>query len=168
MHAFRQLAFSLIDLLCALTLLSILSALAIPNLQLLVKRHDELSVREMLTAYLNDTRARAIISRRSHALCGSSDGSTCDGDWESYWLVIGADGELLQKYPLTSPVDLCWRGARDSIEFHPNGTTLLGNGRFSLCRSDGVAWQLVLNRQGRLRLAGDEGNSCCSTGDTTT
>lgn len=169
MHpSFRQQAFSLIDLLCSLTLLSILLAIAIPNTQLLIKHHEELSVREMLTAYLNDTRARAIISRRGHTICGSSDGSTCDGDWASSWLVIAADGELLQRYLLTRPADLCWRGARDSIEFHPNGTTLLGNGRFSLCRSDGVAWQLVLNRQGRLRLAGDEGNSCCSTGDTTT
>ncbi|MCG6541829.1 GspH/FimT family pseudopilin [Pseudomonas sp. KSR10] len=169
MHrSFRQHAFSLIDLLCSLILLSILLAVAIPNLQLLIKRHEERSVREMLTAYLNDTRARAIISRRGHTLCGSSDGSTCNGDWASNWLVTAADGELLQRYQLASSADLCWRGARESIEFHPNGTTLLGNGRFSFCRSDGVAWQLVLNRQGRLRLADNEGSGCCSTGDTTT
>lgn len=169
MHpSFRQQAFSLIDLLYSLLLLSIFLAVAIPNMQLLVKRNEELSVREMLTAYLNDTRARAIISRREHTLCGSSDGLTCDGGWASNWLVIAGDGELIQRYRLMSSADLCWRGARDRIEFHPNGTTLLGNGRFSLCRSDGAVWQLVLNRQGRLRITDDEGSGCCSTGDTTT
>ncbi|MCJ0973726.1 GspH/FimT family pseudopilin [Stutzerimonas marianensis] len=168
MNITKEQAFSLVELLYSLLLLSILLAVATPNLKLLIERNQEGALRDSLIAFLNEARSHAITLRRNVRLCGSSDGLTCDGDWQRYWLMITTDNDqTIQLHHLSDTADLCWRGARDSIEFHPNGTTLLGNGRFSLCRSDGVAWQLVLSRQGRLRFAGDEGAGCCPTGDTT-
>lgn len=169
MHQTRQQAFSLIELMYTLLLLSIVLAIGTPSLRLLIERNEEQALRDTLMAYLNETRMQAILQRRNITLCGSSDGSTCDGRWQTHWLMVSTDDdETIQQHRLGDAADLCWHGARDSIEFHPNGTTLLGNGRFSLCRSGTASWQLVLNRQGRLRLAENEGNGCCSTGGTTT
>jgi type IV fimbrial biogenesis protein FimT len=108
------------------------------------------------------------MTRQRHTLCGSSDGNRCDGDWTGYW-VLRADGSeaALQREKLPDANQLCWQGFSGSVRFLPNGTSPLSNGRFALCRSGETVWELVINRQGRVRQASaSEYGDCCATSHT--
>ncbi len=63
----------------------------------------------------------------------------------------GDNQNPLQRFQQSQKSSLQWAGFDKTIRFHPNGTSPTSNGRFYLCYRGGVAWQLILNRQGRVR-----------------
>jgi len=62
-----------------------------------------------------------------------------------------SDNQLLQLTQLPTHDELRWSGFKQSIRFRDNGSSPTGNGRFYQCHKQQVVWQLILNRQGRLR-----------------
>jgi len=91
--------FTLIELMVAIMVLGILLGVAVPSF-----RDAALSSR--LTAYANDLVASAQIARSEAikrnarvTLCASAGGSECDegGGWEVGWIVLTADGNVLQR-----------------------------------------------------------------------
>jgi|OpeIllAssembly_1097287.scaffolds.fasta_scaffold58881_2 type IV fimbrial biogenesis protein FimT len=91
--------FTLIELMVAIMVLGILLGVAVPSF-----RDAALSSR--LTAYANDLVASAQIARSEAikrnapvTLCASADGAVCeeDGGWEVGWIVLTADGAVLQR-----------------------------------------------------------------------
>ncbi len=163
----QQRAFTLIELLVTLTILVVLLKIALPTFESWRQSNREEALRHLLVAYVHQARLQAIVTNRTHQLCGSSNGIACNGDWNRNWLIL-ADGSNVpfQHQQIVPGSTLCWRGFGAHIAFRPNGTTT-SNGRFALCRGGKASWQLVLNRQGRVRLAGsDEPNNCCATGHT--
>ncbi|MEG6970932.1 hypothetical protein V2A09_25645, partial [Pseudomonas aeruginosa] len=66
--------------------------------------------------------------------------------------------QILARHENTSRTDIHWRGFDKRLRYLPNGTSPTGNGRFFECKDDRIEWQLVLNRQGRLRVAGKSEN----------
>jgi type IV fimbrial biogenesis protein FimT len=167
MNTPRHRAFTLIELLVTLAVLVVLLGLALPAFESWRQSNREEALRHLLVAHLQQARAQAIVTNRIHQLCGSSNGVDCNGDWNRNWLIITAGSNIpIQHQQVVPGTTLCWRGFGTHIAFRPNGTTT-SNGRFALCRGNTPSWQLVLNRQGRVRLAGsEEPNNCCATGHT--
>jgi type IV fimbrial biogenesis protein FimT len=167
MNSDQQRAFTLIELLVTLTLLAVLLDIALPAFGSWQQRNRDEALRQLLIAHLHQARQQAVVTNRTHQLCGSSNGIVCNGDWNRNWLIIAADSNVpFLHQQITPGGTLCWRGFGTRIAFRPNGTTT-SNGRFALCRGGKASWQLVLNRQGRVRLAdSDEPNNCCTTGHT--
>ena len=163
MNRNQQKAYSLLELLVALTVVVILLSLATPSFTRFQENKRQESLRDLLASHINQTRAKAVTQGRPFQLCGSSDGVTCDGDWGGYWLITTTHKEPTVLRQQQSPSQqLCWAGfSSDIIRFHPNGTSPVSNGTFSICREGGPHWQLVLNRQGRLRHSSTENSDCC-------
>jgi len=164
MNRDQQKAFNLVELLVTLSVAGILLSLAIPELRNLIETNRDAALRNLLLSHLSHTRMQAVTNNRSHILCGSSNGNVCDGDWNSNWLMLAAsDDSPLQQYQLNSSKKLCWSRSGNPITYRPNGTSPTSNGRFALCDGETASWQLVINRQGRVRQASaNEGSACCA------
>lgn len=143
--------FTLVELLITLVLLAILANIAVPAFDGLITRNRQQALLEQVETILNNARADAVLKRRTVEICGSPNGQTCSANWASGWLVRTLDDQVLQLTQLPDQDDLRWSGFQQSIRFRDNGSSPTGNGRFYQCDKDEVAWQLILNRQGRLR-----------------
>ncbi|UCJ16991.1 GspH/FimT family pseudopilin [Pseudomonas sp. MM211] len=163
MNRDQQKAFNLVELLVAIALVTILVSLSVPALARFQENLHLQSSSDLLASHIQQTRARAITLGRPHQLCGSSDGKSCDADWGSYWLITttGPEPEIVLQQPAPTK-RLCWVGfSSDSIRFHANGTSWASNGTFSICNTNGPHHQLVLNRQGRLKVVTSHNSTCC-------
>lgn len=156
MQRIRSRGFSLAELLVTLLVVALLASLAAPSLNLYVQRNRQHNLRHSLTSHLRTARSEAIARVQRIELCGSSTGQHCDGTWGKGWLIRDPATQTRLRYTLlSSPENLTWAGASvasQSITYQANGATVGNNGRFVLCSADQrVAWQLVINRQGRVR-----------------
>lgn len=160
--------FTLVELLVVLLLLAILGSLAMPAFAELIARNRQQALLNQVQGILQHARTQAILQRRTIEVCGSADAQTCSANWASGWLTRTLSSEqILHITQLPNHDALRWSGFTQSIRFHSNGTSPTGNGRFYQCHKQGVAWQLILNRQGRLRIGTAEENtskaSLCTT-----
>ncbi|WP_242673815.1 GspH/FimT family pseudopilin [Stutzerimonas kirkiae] len=148
----RQLAFSLGELLLVTALLGILIGLGAQPLAQMVTQQRQQALLGQLRNSLQHARAQALLLGESVEICGSAQATNCNDDWSSGWRLHrpGRD-QALQHHRLAHGEHLHWSGFTQRIRFLPNGTSPSGNGRFYQCRGERLAWQLVLNRQGRLK-----------------
>ena len=149
----RDQGFTLVELLITLSLLAIVANIAVPAFEGLIVRNRQQALMEQVAAVLNNARAEAILRHRTVEICGSSDGETCSASWSSGWLVRTLDDQILHLTRLPSHDALRWSGFQQGISFHTDGSSPISNGRFYQCHKQKVVWQLILNRQGRLRPA---------------
>lgn len=78
----RFLGFTLIELMIALLVLSILATVAIPSIQPVIRKNRLTTETNRLLSDLAYARAEAIMRSGNVTLCSSSDGATCAGeDW---------------------------------------------------------------------------------------
>lgn len=164
MNRSQQMAFSLVELLVAVTLLSLVLTLAIPSFGRVLENSRQQASRDLLITHVNQTRTLAITENRSYQLCGSVDGLTCDGGWTKYWLIVrmGEEPRVIRQQQAPTK-DFCWKGfSGNSIFFNSNGNSRSSNGRFSGCSTNDNNWRLTLSRQGRLRQeSGKTLDTCC-------
>lgn len=155
-----QLAFSLYELLVVLVLLSIGASLAVPSLLALQQKSEREALCNHLRASLSHARLQAVVHKTSVELCGSHDGATCGHDWSQGWRMqlMNAPEHIMLIQQHRSSTPLRWVGFDSRIRFHANGTSPSSNGRFFQCKGTEIAWQLILNRQGRVRLASHQEN----------
>ena len=148
-------AFTLPELLIVIVLLSVLTSTALPSFAQFIEHNQQQAVFYQLRSAIHEARTRAVQERRRIELCASSDGKTCQGQWSEGWIIRGtASRELLSvnsQKPGSNPVR--WSGFSTTIKFLPNGTSPLSNGRFYQCRKGKPAWQIIISRQGRARVA---------------
>jgi len=82
--------FTLLELLTAIAVLAIVTALAVPGMRAFTQNNRAASqANEFLTA-LNLARSEAVTRGIATTICASTDGSSCSGDesWNSGWLVF--------------------------------------------------------------------------------
>lgn len=160
----KQQAFTVIELLIALALMAILSLIATPVMTELIKHNRYASLRDELYSSLQYARARAIITGKTTEICASQDASHCNGSWRDGWIARDyPSSQTLQQYTPAMGTHLQWTGFTDSIRFLRNGTSTTGNGRMYACDQQQIAWQIVLNRQGRVRIAKSNENDRFAT-----
>lgn len=149
-------AFSLLELLIVLLLLGVSLAIAMPVYSALKQQSENASLRDQLHASINHARLQAVLRQTSVALCASPDGLTCRNDWNQGWRIylLNSPEQNLHIQQIGAPsAAIRWAGFNKQLRFHSNGTSPTSNGRFFQCKGEKIAWQLVINRQGRVRQA---------------
>jgi len=117
-------------------------------------------------AFLSETRSAieyartiAILNREIIEICGIGDQSTCNSDWSNGWIIKELKTQKpLQIRKLDGSTTIRRSGFTQSIRFYPNGTTPISNGRVYQCNNRKITWQLVINRQGRLKTGSESDN----------
>ena len=163
-HRFSR-GVTLLELLLALTLLSILFSVAIPSFNDLIEHERLVTQLDTLAGALQLARSAAITHGQPAILCKSADGQHCGKkvDWSDGWLLFvykdcdrhhDADEAVIRVHgPLQHGATLQFRAFYTSryVLYHPSGA-VLNNGTFTLC-SDDSAKALILSRTGRLRVS---------------
>ncbi len=144
------------ELLITLCLLAIVVSIGMPSLNQHLHRNRQENLRHSLLSHLKATRSDAVSGNQRVELCGSSDGVQCDHRWNDGWLMRDPLTQTALRFSAQTGRDrLRWTGAgqaNQTIVFQANGNMASSNGRFILCTAEGrVLWQLVINRQGRVR-----------------
>lgn len=153
-------AFSMIELLIAITLVTIMLLVAIPSFNNIIRKNQTLAYANELAATLQFARSTAIRFGESVTFCGSRDHKTCDGLWQDGAIVVTvASGTVLRVLaPVTAGVRLIWQGSfgmKSGITFSPAGFPNGQQGSFYCCCRDSSANSLavVLSLTGRIRIS---------------
>lgn len=85
---FRQQGLTLIELMVTLAVLAIIVGIAVPSFNTMIQNNRSLALGEELASALNYARTEAVKRGARVSLCGSSDGSACDGGWTNNWIVV--------------------------------------------------------------------------------
>lgn len=83
----HPLGVTVVELAAVMALLAILLALGLPALLEPLERSRADTTRLRLVSVFNSARAMAITHRRVVTVCPSIDGTGCDADWASGWLI---------------------------------------------------------------------------------
>lgn len=146
--------FTLLELMIILALVLLTCSIAIPSFNELIAHNRQQALLDQVRQAVQSARSAAILQRQTVELCGTTNHIDCSGDWANGWLIrLQKNQQPLHTTQLTESDPLRWRGFSSAIRFHSNGTSSASNGRFYQCYEQRIAWQLILNRQGRLRQA---------------
>lgn len=177
---------SLVELLIAAAMLSLLMALAGPALAEWLGNQRLIALNNALAGDLQRARGEAARMRRPVVLCTRGADLSCSGQtaWETGWLVFEDrngdrdctdadndarcdldDGRLLRVQPaLPTGVTLRKTGTpADRMRFTVTGSAAFFNHRYTFCdhRGESVARGLILANTGRIRLAGSTDTLTC-------
>lgn len=165
MQRIKEQGFTLTELLIVVALLAIIAQFAGPAWQEFIAKNRSQALMHSIERAVHQARSLAVTQRMKVELCGSPTQDDCKSDWSKGWLIRPASNNPAQpNSPLhltainESNLKLQWAGFRQQIVFHPSGISSTSNGRFYLCRKQQIDWQLVLNRQGRLRRTSTQEN----------
>ena len=161
---------TIIELLLVIALLTILAALALPDMkQMRDDQQGRLALRKLAFS-IALARTEAAESGTMAVLCPSSDGLACGSSWHQGVMVfldsndnqsLDANEQLVNYLPFEKlPGTLHWRAfqSKPYLQITPLGFTRYQNGNFTWCNAEGdpaSARQLILNRTGRIRFARD-------------
>ncbi|MCK7598781.1 GspH/FimT family pseudopilin [Microbulbifer sp. CAU 1566] len=88
---YRQKGLTLIELMVTIAVLAIVVAIAIPSFNTLIANSRALSTGEELISALNYARAESIKRGDRVTLCGTTNGTACNGTWANDWIVVADD-----------------------------------------------------------------------------
>lgn len=163
-------AYTLVELLLVLAVLAMLAGLALPGLRQDLRDQVAATTLQELARSMALARSAAVTHGRMATLCGSSDGNSCGGDWNSGHLVfLDADGNgrrdaadelLLVRTTLPGHGSLLLRSFpnRQYVQYTAEGFSNRQNGSFTWCpleQDARAARQLIFSQSGRVRFARD-------------
>lgn len=161
---------SLIELLCSLTIITVLTAAALPAWQPVLREQEGRRVVQGLMALLNNARTTAVQENLDVTVCPAAPGSLqCGGPWhrgaiafiDPTGLRIASGTTLVHRLQWPDKAgELRWRafGNRQYLIINSRGHIRHQSGNFTWCPADAdpqLARQLVINATGRIRLARD-------------
>lgn len=160
MHTTCQHGISILELMLVLALLALTASMAAPVMQDFVSSNRSQATKYQLERAIHQARSLAVTQKERVLLCGSQDMLNCHANWSKGWIIrrLAHDQPEIVTQLDTADSSLHWSGFQNNIVFEPGGISLTTNGRFVFCRHQLVDWQLVLNRQGRLRTASADEN----------
>ena len=157
MQTRTQWGLTLIEMLVFMAILAIILQVALPAWQDFIMKNRSQALQHSIERAVQLSRSQAVISKTNVELCGSQDQHTCSNDWSDGWVIRvqslnGQPGQPSHVHTLDRRhLQLQWAGFRPKIVFNANGYSSSSNGLFFVCRDVKIDWQLILNRQGRLR-----------------
>lgn len=175
----RTRGFSLIELITALAVITILAGLGLPAFRYVADRVRADATFHELTASLMSARMLAIASAQPVTVCPSDDGRRCRDDraWENGWIIFrdpartgepASDTAIVRRFdPLPSGYRLETSVGRIRIRFLPNGSAAGTNATFRLCgAAPGAALlgSVILGNSGRARTERARGKAPCTAG----
>lgn len=167
-----QAGFTLIELIVALAIGSILITIAAPAVSSMLEKNRMVTKIYEFIGQLNYARSTAINSSKHVVFCKSSDGTSCDSDaeWSDGWIIfidVTHDQQRDSNEPLLrlhgkSDTELDYKafGSDDYVTFQPSGILKMGNGTFTFCpHSDEIAPRaVILAKTGRIRISRQKAN----------
>lgn len=148
-------AFSLLEMLFAMTILVLLIVLAVPSYRCLVGSNRAQIYIDELVSTLEFARTYAIKTGESVIFCGSKNNQSCDGLWQDGMIAIMANSAKILKVlaPIAARDNLSWHGAPDII-FTPDGFANGYQGSFYYCSENATsATVVILSSSGRVRVS---------------
>jgi type IV fimbrial biogenesis protein FimT len=140
-----QRGFTLLELMVAITVLGILTALAVPSFTTTINRNRLAGQSNELLAAMQFARSEAIRTSASVTFCGAAS-ADADGDddcasgAQTHWVVIGTTGgaqEQLREYAVKAPLQVS--SDIERVTFGPDGlardpaTLALATGEITVC-----------------------------------
>lgn len=140
-----QAGFTLMELVLGITVLAILTTLAIPSFTQFIQNNKLAAEANELVASFQYARSEALKRGLPVQICSSEDGTACDGQWNQGWIAMldpgGTEQEIIR----------VWTAADDAFEFTPSNGTVqfapagcLDTNDDSNCDADDTAVQLDL------------------------
>jgi len=167
----KQHGYTLGELLTAMGVVAILSAVAVPGMQSMVNNNRRVTMTNDLSYTMHVARSEAITRNQQITACPSSNDSSCNGvDWNDGWIVFNdldqsrtptGDEEILMTVDGIDSMAIYTGDFADSFTYRPNGRIMVGDdfdantGQFTICDARGAAQARVLSvsASGRPRLA---------------
>jgi type IV fimbrial biogenesis protein FimT len=157
--------FTLLDLMIALSVITILSSLGLPALGQLLSNNRLHSAKNELITHLNMARSTAINHNQAAVLCPSTDGQNCTRtSWAQGWIVFvdhnnnrkRGNGEPIIQVANANPHVETSSGRRRSFRFRFDGSAIGSNGTLRICDDRGpeYGWAVVVSQLGRVRSRG--------------
>lgn len=162
MKSINQTGMTLTESLAACALLAALLSLS-PSIFSIIDKQRLASANTQLSQLILQARSYALTNNVRTTLCHLDQQQRCSSQWQpKLSLFLDSNGnrqldhsERLLAASTLSHVQLDWRGMSpaNSLHFNGNGHTFVSNGTFTLCHINKLDhhYQLVINRQGRLR-----------------
>ncbi|MDZ4813299.1 MAG: GspH/FimT family pseudopilin [Pseudomonadota bacterium] len=159
--------FTLLEILVAVTVVSILLAIALPSYSAALGRADCNTLLTALMGSITDARGAAQNYESDAILCPSDDGASCSGkaQWQNGW-IVGVDGNgdnsisggesVISRQPgFEENVHMVTSSGRTRLQFQPYGSNAGSNVTFTLCdrRGESGSSAYVLNNSGHFHEA---------------
>ena len=171
MKHLRNSGFSLIELMVALGVLVVLLAVGAPAFINTIKNNRLLSEVYALRATLNNARSEALARRTFVTLCRSSDGASCNGNWNEGYIAFtdddgngvfdpngpAADELFLSKVMDNDTLNLRYSNGLNRVRFDSKGFARGFNGTLEVCddRGPSRARGVILSAAGSVSAAID-------------
>ena len=116
----RNQGFTLIELMVALSILTIAISIAAPAMAELIARNQQRALLTQVQDAVQKARAKAVLHRQTIVLCGTRDTTSCISDWRNGWLTQAeTTGQVLAVTQLPAADELRWSGFGDQrIRFY--------------------------------------------------
>ncbi len=122
-NALRPSGFTLLELMFAIGILAILSAIAAPSFASLISKNEVTLTTNSLVGSLQSARQYAVSNRTPVTVCAVSEGETCASttDWSTGWIIVADDTVLHFEEDLPSRLILS-SSHLDGVTFRSSGT----------------------------------------------
>ncbi len=159
---------TLIELLVALAVISVLLSYGVPEARSLVKLNESAVTINKLVSDFAYSRTESIKRMRDVVVCKSSDGQTCNNNagWQGGWIIFvdqvnrnkqrSSDEPLLKvQQPLGNHLNITFKSfnSKNRVVYEPSGAADYSNGTFRFCtNNERYHKDLILSRTGRTYL----------------
>jgi len=163
----RQQGFNLLELLTAIAILGIVTAIAVPSFQSISINSNLSTETNDLVSSLRLARSEAAKQGQDVTVCAANAGLTaCSGaaDWSTGWLVIDGGGNIIlarESLPATTATEMAAIGGTGAIVFNRNGFSTSAR-TIKLCGPNNAATRargVIVSVDGRVRLATDSNSN---------
>lgn len=143
----KQKGITLPELIITMTLVALLATLATPSFIKFIQSQKLYSNRDTLQRSLLIAKSQAILNQSTIRISLSKNNKNTQ-------TILIEDINGVKVYESTTQIiasPIIWSGFRKTTQFYSDGSARSNNGRFYQCNEGNVAWQLIINRQGRIR-----------------
>ena len=158
----RQRGITLVEVIISLAVFSVLSAMAIPALQAMIRTARLTATMSDLTHQFAHARIHAVSLNGIVAVCPSSHGRCeSDADWTRGWMVYRDDDRNRQPYaaahiiqeagPVHGGLRVASSTSRAQLRYLPDGRSSGTNLTVHLCDGPSLVARVVVNNAGRIR-----------------
>jgi type IV fimbrial biogenesis protein FimT len=169
-------AYTLIELIMTLTIISVLISFALPNIYQLKLNNMMNNERNRLTTSLNLARFTAISKQLQVIICPSTSGMDCDNqsNWYQGWIIFHDDnrnrsldhGEKLLRFEHAMVEEITATSSihRQKLRFNSLGFSPGTNVSINFCdaRGSDKAESIIINNAGRIRQSKPIANNVCN------
>lgn len=163
MYSRRSKGFTLVELMITVAVVAILAAIAFPSFQQVLRSNRVASANNEVMGLVALARSEAIRNKRGGGVCGSSNGTSCDGDWGKgmlAWSDTDPDGalgtgETVLRFVTTNPAITATGPSASSIVFDARGRLVGAVSREVVlqptsCNKQALLRRLTVNASGQI------------------